>query len=89
MLRTVMVLPALAIGLATPAAAQQAPEQEARQAGESIVQAYNKAGQSKDAAGLAAVYTKDAILVMPEGPLIGREAIEKYFTGAFSGASAK
>jgi uncharacterized protein (TIGR02246 family) len=83
MLRTVVVLPALAIGLAVSAAAQQAPEQEARQAGERIVQAYNRAGQGKDAAGLAAVYTKDATLVMPEGPLVGREAIEKYFAGAF------
>ena len=83
MSRAVVALPALAIALAVPAAAQQAPEQGARQAGERIVQAYNKAGQGKDAAGLAAVYTKDATLVMPEGPLVGREAIEKYFAGAF------
>jgi uncharacterized protein (TIGR02246 family) len=73
----------LVVGLAIPATAQQSSEQEARQAGESIVQAYNKAGQSKDAAGLAAVYTEDAILVMPEGPLVGREAIRKYFSEGF------
>jgi uncharacterized protein (TIGR02246 family) len=79
-----LILPlTLAGGLAVPATAQQSLEQEARQAGEAIVQAYNKAGQSKDPAALAAVYTEDAILVMPGGPLVGREAIQQYFSEAF------
>ena len=54
-----------------------------RQTGESIVQAYKKASQAKDAAALAAAYTEDAILVVPEGPLVGRAAIERYFNNAF------
>jgi uncharacterized protein (TIGR02246 family) len=83
MSRSLALVSMLAISLALPVAAEQISEQEARQAGENIVQAYNKAGQAKDAAGLAAVYTEDAILVMPEGPLVGRAAIEKYFVGAF------
>jgi uncharacterized protein (TIGR02246 family) len=56
------------------------PENRAR-----YIQAYNKAGQAKDAAGLAAVYTQDATLVMPDGPLVGRAAIQKYFEEAFKG----
>ena len=83
MSRSLALVPMLALSLAMPVAAEQISEQEARQAGENIVQAYNKAGQAKDAAGLAAVYTEDAILVMPEGPLVGRAAIEKYFVDAF------
>jgi uncharacterized protein (TIGR02246 family) len=76
-------LPLLAASLLVLSAAGPLSEEEARQAGESIVQAYNKAGRAKDAAALARVYTEDAILVMPEGPLVGRAAIEKYFTNAF------
>ena len=81
--RSFALVVALAISLSYPAAAQQISDKEARQAGENIVQAYNKAGQAKDPAGLAAVYAKNAILVMPEGPLVGRAAIEKYFADAF------
>jgi uncharacterized protein (TIGR02246 family) len=83
MTRSSVFIPVLAISLTLPAAAEQISKQEAHQAGEAIVQAYNNAGQAKDAAGLAAVYTEDAILVMPEGPLVGRAAIQKYFTEAF------
>lgn len=75
----------IASGLSAPASAQQNSERDARQAGENIVQAYNKAGTAKDAAGLAAVYTQDATLVMPDGPLVGRTAIQKYFEEAFKG----
>jgi uncharacterized protein (TIGR02246 family) len=81
--RSLAVVTAFMISLSAPAVAEQISDQEARQAGENIVQAYNKAGQAKDPAGLAAVYAKNAILVMPEGPLVGRAAIEKYFTDAF------
>ena len=83
MSRSLTLVSVLAISLAVPAVAEPISEQEARQAGENIVQAYNKAGQAKDAAGLAAVYTEDAVLVMPEGPLVGRAAIERYFADAF------
>jgi uncharacterized protein (TIGR02246 family) len=83
MLRLFVVASLLAIGLVIPAAAELISEHDARQAGETIVQAYNKAGRAKDAAGLAAVYAENAILVMPDGPLVGRAAIEKYFSNAF------
>jgi hypothetical protein len=41
-------------------AAAQTSDQDARRAGESVVQAHNKASQAKDAAGVAALYTADA-----------------------------
>jgi uncharacterized protein (TIGR02246 family) len=73
----------LAIGLPTPVAAQQTSGQDAWQAGESVVQAHNKASQAKDAAGVAALYTRDAIMVTPDGPLVGQAAIEKYYAESF------
>ncbi|HYZ22136.1 MAG TPA: nuclear transport factor 2 family protein [Rhodopila sp.] len=73
----------LGIGLMPLAQAQPLSDHEARKAGEAIVENYNKAGRAKDATALANVYTEDAILVMPEGPLVGRTAIADYFKSAF------
>jgi hypothetical protein len=52
MLRLLVIAPLLVTSLSVPAAAEQISEQGAREAGEGIVQAYNKAGKAKDAAGL-------------------------------------
>ena len=69
MLRSFTIIPIVAIGLAMPAAAQHVSDQDARQAGESVVQAYNKASQAKDAAGVAALYSEDATYITPDGPI--------------------
>jgi uncharacterized protein (TIGR02246 family) len=79
MLRVLIIVPVVAIGLAMPAAAQHVSDQEARQAGESVVQAFNKASQAKDAAGLAALYSEDAAYVTPDGPISGRAEIQKLY----------
>jgi uncharacterized protein (TIGR02246 family) len=71
---------ALALGSAVPVAAQQTSSQEARQSADSVVQAHNKAMQAKDAAGVAALYTEDVIFITPDGPLLGRAAVEKAAT---------
>src|SRR5689334_7208512 len=85
MFRSLAITPLLTLSLVLPTTAQQI-DPKAREAAEGIVQSYNKAGQAKDAATLANVYTQDAILVMPDvGPLIGRAAIENYFKNAFQG----
>jgi uncharacterized protein (TIGR02246 family) len=78
MRRLTMIVPAIAIGLAMQVLAQQTTAaEEARQAAESFVDAYNNATRKKDAAGLAALYTEDAFIVTPEGTVSGRAAIEK------------
>ena len=79
MLRVFTIVPIVAIGLAMPAAAQHVSDQDARQAGEAVVQAFNKASQAKDAAGLAALYSEDATYITPDGPLFGRAAIQKLY----------
>ena len=79
MLRVFTIVPIVAIGLAMPAVAQHVSDQDARQAGEAVVQAFNKASQAGDAAGLAALYSEDATYITPDGPLFGRAAIQKLY----------
>jgi uncharacterized protein (TIGR02246 family) len=83
MLRVFTIVPALAIGLVMPAAAQHVSDQDARQAAESMVQAHNKASQAKDAAGVAALYSEDAMGITLDGPIFGRAAIQKKYAEEF------
>jgi ketosteroid isomerase-like protein len=76
MTRFFMIVPALAVGLAASAAAQQVSEQDARQAGQNVLDAWNKTMQQKDAAAHAALFTEDAVQVTPQGLVSGRVAIE-------------
>ena len=43
----------------------------------------NEAQSNNDAAAIAALYTRDAVFVTTEGPIIGRQAIQKWFTDLF------
>jgi hypothetical protein len=63
MIRFLMIVPALAVGLAASATAQQVSEQDARQAGQSVLDAWNKTELQKDAAAHAALFTEDAVQV--------------------------
>jgi uncharacterized protein (TIGR02246 family) len=83
MLRSFTIIPIMAIGLAMPAAAQHVSDQDARQAGESVVEAHNKASQAKDAAGVAALYSADVAYITPDGPIIGRAAVQKQYAEDF------
>jgi uncharacterized protein (TIGR02246 family) len=76
MTRSLMIGPVLAVGLAVSAAAQQVSEQDAQQAGQRLLDAWNKAALSKDAAAHAALFTEDATRVTPQGLISGRAAIE-------------
>jgi uncharacterized protein (TIGR02246 family) len=89
MLRSCTIIPIVAIGLAMPAAAQHVSDQDARQAGESVVQAHNKASQAKDAAGVAALYSEDATDITPDGPIFGRAAIQKKYAEDFKSFTAE
>jgi ketosteroid isomerase-like protein len=42
--------------------------------------AWDEATNNQDAAALAAHYTRDAVFVTTEGPIIGRQAIQKWYT---------
>jgi uncharacterized protein (TIGR02246 family) len=83
MSRAYMVVPLLAIGLTTPVWAQQISEQEATRAAEKVIEVLEKGLQDKDAAGVAALFTEDAIRVVSTGPQVGRAQIEKALTGLF------
>jgi uncharacterized protein (TIGR02246 family) len=78
-----MIAPVLVLFLAAPSVAQQSSEQEAQKAGHSVLDAWNNATLQKDAAGLAALYTEDAVQVTPQGLISGRAAIEKSMTDVF------
>jgi uncharacterized protein (TIGR02246 family) len=70
----------LTIGLIAPAFAQQ----DLRQAADAIGQQYDQNYNSKNAAGMAALYTNDATFVPPGAVVQGREALEKYYQGRFA-----
>lgn len=84
MTRFLAIVPVLAMGLAVSAAAQVS-EQDAQQAGQSVLDAWNKTSQQKDAAGQAALFTEDAIRVTPQGLVSGRAAIESAAAEGFQG----
>ena len=81
-MRLVVALVGLAISFAVPAFAQQ-KDTAASQIDEQIVKKFDEAFNNGDAAAVAALYTEDAVQVTPQGPVFGREAIEKLFTGMF------
>ena len=77
-----ITLVGLAFGFAVSAFAQQ-KDTIASQIDEQIVKKFDEAFNNGDAAAVAALYTEDAVQVTPQGPVFGREAIEKLFTGVF------
>jgi hypothetical protein len=79
------VLLGLAIGFAVPAFAQQkdTPDPQLRQQFEANDKKLDEAWNNNDAAAVAALFTENAVLVTPKGPIYGREAIEKYYAGLF------
>jgi uncharacterized protein (TIGR02246 family) len=73
----------LTTAIAFGAAAQQTSDRDVWQAGDLVVQAHNKAIQARDAAGVAALYSEDVIVLTPDGPMYGRAAVEKFCAGLF------
>jgi uncharacterized protein (TIGR02246 family) len=76
-------LAGLAISFALPTFAQQTVDPKLRERLITRIKAHTDALDKNDAAAVAANFTEDGILVTPDGPFFGREAIQKYFEGVF------
>ena len=83
--RLVVALAGLALSFALPICAQQkdVADPEATQKILAMLKALDEAHNNNDPAAIAALYTRDAVFVMTEGPIIGRQAIQKYFTDLY------
>jgi SnoaL-like domain len=72
----------LAISFAVPAFTRQKDTIDSEMA-EQVIKKFDEAFNNGDAAAVAAIYTEDPVQVTPQGPIFGREAIEKLFAGMF------
>ena len=70
---------------ALPAYAQQKDlaDPQASQKILALVKAYTEGTNNNDAAAIAALFTRDAVFVTPEGPITGRQAIQKWHTDLY------
>jgi uncharacterized protein (TIGR02246 family) len=81
----VVVLVALTISFALPAFAQQKDTVDPQiiEQLNALPKKFAAAFNNNDGAAVAALYTEDAVYVTPEGPIYGREAIEKHYVDLF------
>jgi uncharacterized protein (TIGR02246 family) len=89
-MRLVFVLSGWAFGFALPSLAQWRDTADPAVAAKlvsfyhsALALRYEEAFNRKDAAGLAALFTEDAVQVAPEGLFFGRKAIERRFADLF------
>ena len=83
--RLLLALVGLAIGFALLTTAQQTntPDPKLREQMLAFVTKFDPPFNNGDAAALALFYTDDAVLVVPEGSVYGREAIVKFWRELF------
>jgi uncharacterized protein (TIGR02246 family) len=81
----VVPLIGLAISFALPTYAQQKDlaDPQTTQKILALIEALNLAENNNDAAAIAASFTRDGVFVTLEGPIIGRQAIQKWFTDLY------
>jgi ketosteroid isomerase-like protein len=84
-IRLVVALVGLAISFALPTFAQQkdTPDPQLREKLIAAIKKHTDSLDKNDAAAVAANFTENGILVTPDGPIFGRESIEKYYVGVF------
>jgi ketosteroid isomerase-like protein len=84
-LRLLAAAAGLASGMAVIAFAQQTgtPDPQLRQQILAFVQRFDPAFNNNDPTALASFYTDDAVLVVPEGLMYGREAIARSWRDLF------
>jgi ketosteroid isomerase-like protein len=78
-----LALAGLALSFAFPAFAQQTADPKTIEQFDEFNKKFDEAFNNNDAAAVAAFFT-DAVQVTPEGPIYGREAIEKNFADLFT-----
>jgi len=83
--RLLGVVVGMALSFALPAYAQQknVADPQTTQKILAIGKAFDEATNNRDAAAIAAFFTRDAVLVTPEGPIIGRQAIQNWYTNLY------
>jgi hypothetical protein len=81
----------LAISFALPTYAQQKDLADPQTTQKILVgtKAGLEAHNNLDAAGMAAGYARDAVFLTPDRPIIGRQAIQKWFTDFFQTSVGK
>jgi uncharacterized protein (TIGR02246 family) len=84
-IRSVVALVALAISFALPSFAQEKDTAADSQKIRALITSYDEAVNKNDAAAAAALYTEDAVLLTPRGPILGRKAIENWYADVFKG----
>jgi ketosteroid isomerase-like protein len=79
--RLVVPLVGLAISFALPTYAQQkdVADPETTQKVFASFKTFDEAINDRDAAALAAFYAHDAVLVTPDGPVTGRQTIQRWY----------
>jgi uncharacterized protein (TIGR02246 family) len=83
----VVLLIGLAINFALPTYAQQKDEADPQTTQKilAIGKAMDEAINNVDAAAIAALFTGDAVFVTDRGPVIGRQAIQKWYADVLQG----
>jgi ketosteroid isomerase-like protein len=83
--RLVVPLVGLAISFALPTYAQQKDlaDPQTTQKLLALAKADEEAENNHDAAAKAALFMRDAVFLTPEGPITGRQAIQKWFTDLY------
>ena len=84
-IRCLLAIVGLPIGFVVPAFAQQkdTADPEITQKIRAISKGYDEASNNNNAAGIAALFTEDAVFVTDGGPVYGRQAIEKWYEAVF------
>jgi uncharacterized protein (TIGR02246 family) len=84
-IRLIVALIGLAISFALPTFAQQKDLTDPQTTEKILaaVKAVDEAVNNNDPAAMAALFTRDGVLVTEKGPIIGRQAIQQWYTALF------
>jgi uncharacterized protein (TIGR02246 family) len=73
------------VSIALPALTEtNSPDLQLRESLIKAIKKHTDALDKNDAAAVAANFTENGVLVTPDGPIFGRESIEKYYVGVFT-----